>query len=186
MRLLILLGIFATSTAFAQEFRGTQFGESCAGVPARESGLGSRPVDWQNPSPQKLTFEGSALGRRAYIIYLCPKDLLALGDLHFPKEHYKAAAADFRAALVHFKSLYGEPFVVSPDPQPGTEQLVPDGEPVEGRSYNAMWRVGSLNVTVAMILDGARGSANWQAFVVMSQRRGEARSNTSLERTRER
>jgi hypothetical protein len=177
--------MFATSTGFAQEFRGTQFGESCAAVPTREGALGSRPVDWQNPSPRKLTFEGSALGRRAYIIYLCPKDLLALGDLHFPRDHYNAAAADFRTAFAHFQSLYGEPFLVSPDPQSGADHVTPDEEPAEGRGYTAMWRVGALRVTVAIIRDGARGSANWQAFVVMTQRRSEARSNNSLERTRE-
>jgi hypothetical protein len=150
----------------------------------REAGLGSKPVDWQNPSPQKRTFEGSALGRRAYIIYLCPNDRFGLGDLHFTKGLYKAAAADFQAAFAHFKSQYGEPFVVTPDPRPDSELVVPDEEPAEGRGYNAMWRVGSLRITVAIIRDGVRGGANWQAFVVMTQSRDEARSNTSLERTR--
>jgi hypothetical protein len=113
-----------------------------------------------------------------YVIYLCPKDVLAVGDYHFDKSRFDASAADFSTAFSHFSSLYGPTIVVASRP--------PANEPSERETYMAAWHVGSLQVTIGMLRDGEFGADSWQTFVVMTRRQNNARSNNSIQSTRER
>jgi hypothetical protein len=178
MRACLVIVLFAISPAFAEPFRGTQFGEPCSLVAEREAAFGSVHAPWQNPSPQILTFRGTALGRPAYIIYVCPKDVLAVGAYHFPKARFAAAAADFSAAVSHFTSLYGHPLLPL--------DRFPSNEPQSAQSYTAFWRVGLQRVSVNILRDGEFGRDSWQALVMFSEQPRESRPNKSMEPTRER
>jgi hypothetical protein len=175
MRAVLLTATLVVSSAFGQDFRGTRFGESCGSVVAREIALGSRQVPWSNPSPEKLTFEGTALGRRSYILYLCPNGILAIGDYHYPKGRYQSALADFKAVLTYFRSLYGSPAFLS-EAHPSAD-WPPEHEPSRDRQFSTAWFVGDLHVSNALVFNGTSGPAEWETVVVIDPVRAKPRSN---------
>jgi hypothetical protein len=169
MRTLLVICLLIGSQALAADFRGTEFGSSCAAIAARESALGSKPAQWSWSGPGFHPFLGSIFDRPVYILYLCRNDTLAIGDYHFLKHKYDDALADFLAAHSYFSSIYGSATLASSPGKtgPAAEVFPSQGVPEE---FTMTWITAELIVHVDLLVDGDRSGQNWRATVVISRK----------------
>lgn len=169
MRTIIVFALVLGPPAIGADFRGTEFGSSCADVEARERTLGSRPVPVDSTNGGAYRFNGRVSDREVSITYLCNDGKLALGDYHFPAGTYDDAVADFLAAYSSLLSLYGAPSLAYAQHGDSSAQVaVPSVGAAIRDEYHASWVTKNAVIHVDLISHGDYAGDNWHAMVVTS------------------
>lgn len=108
MKLIAVITIIFSSSAFSADFRTINFGDKCANVVELEAALGSQQIPL--PVTYMFKFTGTHLARIGEISYSCDKDeILSSGSILFETEtldRAKALYGDLRQVLL---SKYGTP-----------------------------------------------------------------------------
>jgi hypothetical protein len=183
---LLVLTAFAAH-AGAADFRNLNLGASCASVPAFEHSVGSREVPWQGAEGlEGYSFEGTAFSRLVSINYFCNEGRFDSGHYVFPLDTLAASAENYRWVHQQLFRTHGPPFI---DSTPWlVEEMNRDPRSVQPdpRDYLTSWRLGNLWISVSLVPSNAVERSGWRTVVLYRKLPSGAKSNKSLERTRER
>lgn len=172
MRTLLIATLFLALPVVGADFRGTEFGSSCAAVEEREKALGSEsPVVSVNGDAYR--FKGQAFKRDVWITYLCKDGKLSSGDYHFfAQGRYEDAVGAYLVVFGSLSSLYGAPSVAYARHDDGTVQF--DSPSVNSSirdEYTASWRTPDLFIGLALRARGDYSGDNWHTMVVVAPTR---------------
>jgi hypothetical protein len=94
----------------AADFRGLNFGDSCASVPSREEARGSIAIPWKSPSGADISriFKGREYERDLTIVYFCSDGGLLGGNYFFQSEPLDAQTAHLRTTMAFAPNLPSE------------------------------------------------------------------------------
>lgn len=172
MRTLLFAALVLAQPAIGSDFRGTEFGHSCAGVPEREKALGSELVQ-VSVDGNAYRFKGRAFDRDAsVIIYLCKEGALSLGHVQFPEGKYPDAVADYLAAHNLLVSLLGAPVLGYARHRDSRAELaVPAVGAATRDEYYAFWRAQEISVSLFLMTRRDYSEDSWFAMVVTTPAR---------------
>jgi len=169
MRSFLVAGLVLAPPAICADFRGTEFGSTCAAIEAREKALGSEQIRANLSKGQAYQFNGRAFDRDVLIIYLCKNGILALGHLQFPYGTYDEAVDNYLTTYNLFLSVYGAPFITYAKhgaTMTTTDFVVPEVGAATRDEYHAAWRAQGLSIRVDLMARRDRAEDTWFAAVV--------------------
>jgi hypothetical protein len=170
--------------AGSADFRLLDIGASCADTRAQEIALGSREIPWSAvPGATVFAFEGKAFGAIVHFAYFCVHDTLRAGNYHFPIEDLSAAVSRYESLHKEISKTYG---AASSDNSPWMRPLDPRGLQSDPKKYTTTWSTPRINVTTTIMPSHPTEPKGWRVFLLYSPSFDGERSNTSLERTRDR
>lgn len=144
------------ASALAAEFRGLQFGASCATVQESELARGSTQIEWEAVRGSAVyAFLGRGLDRDLMFNYLCEDGYLSLGNYYLPVETLDAAIASYVSAQSHLIDVHGAP-VAGPSTR---------ANPEDPRGYMTMWSTDGLGIIMALMPSFAHEQQGWRVFV---------------------
>ena len=160
----IALLAVAASAGEAADFRGLRPGESCAGIAARESTLGSRPLNAGDATGGIYLFAGQETGHAVTITYWCRDDLLIRGGYLFaqlPRPEAFALYEQWRRRLEDElgKAAYD---IASPEHQAKMREF--DVPVAETDRHSAYWRAPGLEIHLSRYAIASDGS--WDVSVL--------------------
>ena len=178
--MLLLLSV----PAVAADFRTLDFGASCADVVAQESALGSKAVKPRVEGMGIFAFEGQGLNRELDFTYFCPKGALFTGDYFLRPQPLADAVVSYESVHKALSAIYGAPVLDnSPWMQPTVDSRWLEKDPLK---YMTTWNTPRLSITTSFLPSLPEQPTGWRVFVHFGLALKATRSNTSLERTRER
>jgi hypothetical protein len=185
MRRLAFILLTLAGPAVAGDFRALDIGASCATATVVEESLGNKRIKWgANEGDTVLAFQASAFGRPIVLNYFCPRGVLFAGNYFLPVQSLADAALSYESVHKELSETYGAPFVDnSPWVKPARDSKWIE---TDARKYMTTWNTPRVSVTMSVMPSLESEAPGWRIFIVYGGPIGGERSNTSLERTRER
>ena len=183
MRTLVSILAILAGPTWAGDFRGSDFGESCAEVKAQELSIGSKFETTFNKDPESLHFRGNAFGREVVFTNLCPRGLLSGGSDAFRIEPLQAARESYAKIFREIVQTYGAPF---DDNSPGRKSPYPAMPDPAEFNYMTSWKTPRVFITIGIWKAESEEPDTWRVIVSYMDPAEQAKSKTSAEPARER
>lgn len=165
---LILLA-FLSNPVCAADFRGLNFGDTCAGAGEKEKELVSvSGLLKQVSGADTQTFQAREHGPNLVMTYFCPKGNLLTGNYSLPIEQSDDAVKPYRGTGDRSVLTDGSPVLDSSPLLVGTDTEFLLGGP--GRTkYSAGWRTSRALIMISIMPNQPWEVRSWRSFVLLGQ-----------------